>query len=71
MTSTVLAAQVQQGKRKSDGQPFRFCRVWVSLDDGSAMDISCKDDYAPGDVIELAVVTRYGRLALVPASEIH
>lgn len=71
MTSTVLAAQVQQGKRKSDGQPFRFCRVWVSLDDGSAAEVSCRDDYAPGDVIELAVVTRFGRLALVPASEIH
>lgn len=71
MTSTVLAAQVQQGKRKSDGQPFRFCRVWVALDDGSATEISCRDDYAPGDVIELAVVTRFGKLALVPASEIH
>lgn len=70
MTSTVLAAQVQQGKRKSDGQPFRFCRVWVALDDGSATEISCRDDYVPGDVIELAVVTRYGKIALVPASEI-
>lgn len=71
MTSTVLAAQVQQGKRKTDGTPFRFCRVWVSLDDGSATEISCRDDYAPGDVIELSVVTRFGHLALVPTSEIH
>lgn len=71
MTSTVLAAQVQQGKRKSDGQPFHFCRVWVSLDDGSAVEVSCRNDYAPGDVIELAVVTRFGKLALVPASEMH
>lgn len=70
MTSTILAAQVQQGKRKSDGQPFRFCRVWVSLDDGSATEVLCRNDYAPGDVIELAVVTRFGRLTLVPASEI-
>lgn len=70
MTSTVLAAQVHQGKRKSDGQPFRFCRVWVLLDDGSATEISCRNDYAPGDVIELAVVSRFDRIALVPASEI-
>ena len=71
MTSIVLAAQVQQGKRKSDGQPFRFCRVWVPLDDGSALEVFSRDDYAPGDVIELAIVTRFGKLALVPASEIH
>lgn len=71
MTCTVLAAQVQQGRRKSDGAPFRFCRVWVSLDDGSATEISCRDDYVPGDVIEVAVISRFGRIALVPASEIH
>lgn len=71
MTSRVLAAQVQQGKRKSDGQPFRFCRVWVCLDDGSATDVCCRDDYAPGDVIELAVVTRFGNITLVPASELQ
>lgn len=70
MTCTVLAAQPQSGKRKSDGSPFHFCRVWVMLDDGSATELTARDDYAPGDVIEVAVVTRYGKVALVPASEI-
>lgn len=71
MTCTVLASQVQAGKKKADGSPYRFCRLWISLDDGSATEIvSRNEDYHPGDPIEVAVVTRFGKLALVPASDL-
>lgn len=71
MTCTVLASQVQAGKKKSDGSPYRFCRLWISLDDGSATEIVSRNgDYHPGDTIEVAVVTRFGNLALVPSSDL-
>lgn len=70
MTTTVLASLVQSGNRKSDGKPFRFCILWVMLDDGSAAQVSSRNEYAVGDVIELAVITRYGKVTLIPAADL-
>lgn len=70
MQTTVLASQVQQGTRKSDGKPFKFTRLWVLLDDGSAAEVSSRNYYAQGDAIELSVVSRYGKIALVPSADL-
>lgn len=69
MTCKVVSAKVTTGTRK-DGSIYHWCSVWVVLDDGSMYEVRCKDDYQPGDMIELAVGTRFGRLDLRPLSEV-
>lgn len=69
MTCKVVSAKVTAGQKK-DGGNYHWCSAWVVLDDGSMYEVRCKDDYQPGDTIELAVVTRFGRLDLRPLSEV-
>ena len=70
MTCKVLSAKVSDGVKK-DGGRYHWCSVWVVLDDGSAYEVkSYNRDYAAGEDIELAVITRFGRLDLRPLSEV-
>lgn len=69
MTYKVLSSKVNAGVKK-DGTRYHWCSAWVTLDDGSVYEVRCKDDYLPGDSIELAVINRFGKLDLRPLSEI-
>lgn len=70
LTCKVLSAKVSDGVKK-DGGRYHWCSVWVALDDGSAYEVkSYQRDYMASEDIELAVVTRFGRLDLRPLSEV-
>lgn len=71
MTCKVISAKVSEGVKK-DGGRYHWCSVWVVLDDGSMYEVkSFKRDYQPDDTIELAVVSRFGKLDLRPLDEIQ
>ena len=66
MTFNVVASRVYEGNRK-DGTRYHWCSLWSPLDDGSLYEIKSFDrDYQPGTQIELYMISRFGKLDLVP-----
>jgi hypothetical protein len=66
VTFNVIASRVYEGSRK-DGTRYHWCSVWIPLDDGSLYEIKSFDrDYQPGTQIELYMISRFGKLDLVP-----
>lgn len=66
MTFSVIASRVYEGNRK-DGTRYHWCSVWIPLDDGSLFEVKSFDrDYQPGTQIELCMISRFGKLELVP-----
>ncbi len=71
MTCKVISAKVSEGVKR-DGGLYHWCSVWVVLDDGSMYEVkSFNRDYLPDETIELAVVSRFGKIDLRPLDEVQ